>query len=86
MTRCLLRYLPVPLLFHSEHPDVLGHDRQHNASLLFWSGTNLRTHTLVVNVSHWRYGQDVFMNQVSGKQSWPYKTHETARHDQACQE
>jgi len=83
----------VPLLFHSEHPDVLGHDRQHNTSLLFWSG--LEIYTLVVNMSHWCQGQwellrlllqDAFMNQVSGKQSWPYKTHETAHHDQVCQE
>ncbi len=92
MTRCLLRYLPGSLLLHDEHPDVLGHDCQHNAYSLCWHG--LQVHPLVVNVAHWSQTQwelpqpllqDVLMNQVSGKQFWPYKTHEKAHHNQVCQ-
>ena len=55
MIRCLLRYLPVSLLFHSEHPDVLGHDCQHNASSLSWHG--LQIYTLVINLPHWSQRQ-----------------------------
>ncbi len=92
MTRCLLRYLPGSLLLLDEHPDVLGHVCQQNAySTLCWQG--LQVHPLVVNMEHWGERQwelpqpllqDVLMNQVSGKQSWPYKMHEKAHHNQVC--